>query len=287
MYHEKMVRNAEVLQILLLDSLYAVSGSEAIYFQGGTALRWIYGGMRFSEDLDFVTSLAPEQIHMILKKVYSRVNHACIAQFGPGLLEQALKKGRKDAVKVFYIYRPLTQRERIAVKLEFEPLKPARLPTVQRVILRDLPAITGLLSGGKLIMPYSSSIVMAQTAEELLSDKIRALFERPYLKGRDIYDIWWLTERMQVVPSWEQTKTKLDMYRSPFVPARAADYFQKVSFLEDIIKAIVSDLPRFIPKDIYAVYQNDGFKTLTDALRKLTSTLQAQGLDNHSLGYEG
>jgi predicted nucleotidyltransferase component of viral defense system len=287
MYHEKMVRNAEVLQILLLDSLYAVSGSEAIYFQGGTALRWIYGGMRFSEDLDFVTSLAPEQINMILKKVYSRVNHACIAQFGPGLSEQVLKKGRKDAVKVFYIYRPLTQRERIAVKLEFEPLKPARLPTVQRVILRDLPAITGLLSGGKLIMPYSSSIVMAQTAEELLSDKIRALFERPYLKGRDIYDIWWLTECMQVVPSWEQTKTKLDMYRSPFVPARAADYFQKVSFLEDIIKAIVSDLPRFIPKDIYAVYQNDGFKTLTDALRKLTSTLQAQGLDNHSLGYEG
>jgi predicted nucleotidyltransferase component of viral defense system len=287
MYHEKMVRNAEVLQILLLDSLYAVSGSEAIYFQGGTALRWIYGGMRFSEDLDFVTSLAPEQIHMILKKVYSKVNHACIAQFGPGLLEQALKKGRKDAVKVFYIYRPLTQRERIAVKLEFEPLNPGRLPTVQRVILRDLPAITGLLSGGKLIMPYSSSIVMAQTAEELLSDKIRALFERPYLKGRDIYDIWWLTERMQVVPSWEQTKTKLDMYQSAFVPARAADYFQKVSFLEDIIKAIVSDLPRFIPKDIYAVYQNDGFKTLTDALRKLTSTLQAQGLDNHSLGYEG
>jgi predicted nucleotidyltransferase component of viral defense system len=287
MYHEKMVRNAEVLQILLLDSLYAVSGSEAIYFQGGTALRWIYGGMRFSEDLDFVTSLAPEQIHMILKKVYSRVNHACIAQFGPGLLEQALKKARNDAVKVFYIYRPLTQRERIAVKLEFEPLKPGRLPMVKRVILRDLPAITGLLSGGKLIMPYSSSIVMAQTAEELLSDKIRALFERPYLKGRDIYDIWWLTERMQVVPSWEQTKTKLDMYRSAFVPARAADYFQKVSFLEDIIKAIVSDLPRFIPKDIYAVYQNDGFKTLTDALRKLTSTLQAQGLDNHSLGYEG
>jgi hypothetical protein len=224
---------------------------------------------------------------MILKKVYSRVNHACIAQFGPGLLEQALKKARNDAVKVFYIYRPLTQRERIAVKLEFEPLKPGRLPTVKRVILRDLPAITGLLSGGKLIMPYSSSIVMAQTAEELLSDKIRALFERPYLKGRDIYDIWWLTERMQVVPSWEQTKTKLDMYRSAFVPARAADYFQKGSFLEDIIKAIVSDLPRFIPKDIYAVYQNDGFKTLTDALRKLTSTLQAQGLDNHSLGYEG
>ena len=287
MYHEKMVRNAEVLQILLLDSLYAVSGSEAMYFQGGTALRWIYGGMRFSEDLDFVTALTSPQIHMILKKVYARVGHACIAQFGPGLAEQAPKKDREEAVKVMYIFRPQTQRQRIAIKLGFETLKPGRAPTVQKVILRDLPAVTGMLSSGKLIMPYSSSIVMAQTAEELLSDKIRALFERHYLKGRDIYDIWWLTERLQVVPSWEQTKKKLDMYRSAFVPARAADDFQKTSSLKDIIEAIVSDLPRFIPEDIYAVYRNDRFKTLTDTLKKLTATLQAQGLDNHSLGYDG
>ncbi|MEN6474910.1 MAG: nucleotidyl transferase AbiEii/AbiGii toxin family protein [Syntrophaceae bacterium] len=287
MYQEKMVRNAEILQIHLLDNLYAASGSESIYFQGGTALRWVYGGMRFSEDLDFVTPLPPEQIHLILKKVSAKAANACIAQFGPGVAEQTPKKTRSEAVKVFYTFRPQAQRERIAIKLGFETLKPDRTPEVQRVILRDLPAVAGMLSSGKLVMPYSSSIVMVETAAELLSDKIRALFERYYLKGRDIYDIWWLTERLQIVPSWEQTKAKLDMYRSAFVPARSADYFQQESALKDIIEAIVSDLPRFVPKDIYAVYRNERFKILTDTLQKLTDTLKAQGMDDHSLGYDG
>lgn len=287
MYSERLVRNAEILQIHLLDSLYAVSGSEAIYFQGGTALRWIYGGMRFSEDLDFVTSLHPDQIRAILKKVFTRAANACIAQFGPGVSEQEPKKTREEAVKVFYIFQPQAQRERIAIKLEFETLKPGRAPATQKVILRDLPSVAGMLSSGKLVMPYSSSIVVAQTAEELLSDKTRALFERHYLKGRDIYDIWWLIERLRVAPSWDLTRSKLDMYRSPFVPARAADYFQQESSLKDIIEAIVSDLPRFIPKNIYALYRNDNFKTLTDTLKDLTAALQAQGMDSRSLGYEG
>ena len=52
MYREKQVKNSEALQLILLDNLYAQSGSEKIIFQGGTALRWVYGGMRFSEDLD-------------------------------------------------------------------------------------------------------------------------------------------------------------------------------------------------------------------------------------------
>lgn len=287
MYSEKLVRNAEILQIHLLDSLYAVSGSEAIFFQGGTALRWIYGGMRFSEDLDFVTSLSPEQIHAILKKVFPRAANACIAQFGPGTSQQEPKKTRAEAVKVVYIYQPQAQRERIAIKLEFETLRPGRAPATQKVILRDLPSVAGMLSGGKLIMPYSSSILVAQTAEELLSDKTRALFERHYLKGRDIYDIWWLIERMKIVPSWALTRSKLDMYQSAFVPSRAADYFQQESSVKEIVEAIVSDLPRFIPKNIYALYRGDNFKILTDTLQNLTASLQAQGMDNHSLGYEG
>jgi len=287
MYQEKLVRNAEILQIHLLDSLYAVSGSESIYFQGGTALRWVYGGMRFSEDLDFVTPLEPEQIHSILKKAYAKAANACIAQFGPGVAEQTPKKTREEAVKVFYVFRPQAQRDRIAIKLGFETLKPERTPKVQRVVLRDLPSVSGMLASGKLIMPYSSSILMVETAEELLSDKIRALFERYYLKGRDIYDIWWLTERLQIAPSWEQTKAKLDMYQSAFVPARTAGYFQQESALKEIIEAIVSDLPRFVPKDIYSVYRNERFKILTDTLQKMTDTLIAQGMDDHSLGYEG
>ncbi|MEW6328045.1 MAG: hypothetical protein AB1487_10720 [Thermodesulfobacteriota bacterium] len=45
-YNEKKTRSSELLQLLLLDNLYAQSGSERIIFQGGTALRWVYGYYR-------------------------------------------------------------------------------------------------------------------------------------------------------------------------------------------------------------------------------------------------
>lgn len=72
----------------------------------------------------------------------------------------------------------------------------------ERFILRDLPLVTGLLTAGELIMPYASSIILAETPEEILSDKIRALYERKYLKGRDIYDIWWINNQLKVETVW-------------------------------------------------------------------------------------
>ena len=48
MYNEKKIRKSELLQLILLDSLYAQSGTDRITFQGGTALRWDYNGMRFN-----------------------------------------------------------------------------------------------------------------------------------------------------------------------------------------------------------------------------------------------
>ena len=53
MYNEQKIRKSEALQLHLMDNLYAQSGSHNIIFQGGMALRWVYGGLRFSEDLDF------------------------------------------------------------------------------------------------------------------------------------------------------------------------------------------------------------------------------------------
>jgi predicted nucleotidyltransferase component of viral defense system len=81
-FNVKKIRKSETLQLILLDNLYAQSGSQDIIFQGGTALRWVYGGMRFSEDLDFVTSLPAEDIDKILTKTLKKMESACIAQFG-------------------------------------------------------------------------------------------------------------------------------------------------------------------------------------------------------------
>jgi len=51
-----------------------IPGLSISFFQGGTALRWVYGGSRFSEDLDFVTCLAPDKIQSILKAVTTKAS---------------------------------------------------------------------------------------------------------------------------------------------------------------------------------------------------------------------
>jgi len=278
MYNEKKIRKSEALQLLLLDNLYAQSGSHQFIFQGGTALRWVYGGMRFSEDLDFVTSLPAEDVDKILTKTLKKMGSACIVQFGPGISEQKKKSRRKPSSQMLFIYRPDSQRERIAVKLEFERLKPGHQPEFERFVLRDLPSVSGIISSGELVLPYTSSIILAETLEEILSDKIRALYERQYIKGRDIYDVWWLTKKLKVSPRWSVTHNKLEMYEIPFVAAREADFFLKKINISTISAAIESDLIRFIPQNIYALYQEGNFVEFINTLKEVNSDLLNQGM---------
>lgn len=287
MYNERRIRKSELLQLILLDNLYAQSGSERAIFQGGTALRWVYGGMRFSEDLDFVTDLQREEIEKILARTFRQTQRACIAQFGPGQSEVKSTGKRKQAAKLFYIYRPETERERIAVRLEFEFLKGGHRPQFDRFILRDLPLVAGLVTSGELIMPYSSSIILAETPEEISSDKIRALYERKYLKGRDIYDIWWAKKQLKVTPKWARVRRKLAMYQIPFVPAREADYYQKEASAPFIMEALKRDLPRFLPQNIVSMYEEDNFGDFIASLKEITSDLLNQGMKEFFKDHEG
>jgi predicted nucleotidyltransferase component of viral defense system len=278
MFQEKRARQSELLQLLVLDNLYAQSGSERIIFQGGTALRWVYGGMRFSEDLDFVTDLPRKGIETVLAKTYPQVVKSCLAQFGRGSAEQQTKEARKSAYKALCVFRPEPQRERIAVRLEFELLQKDRAPGHERFVLRDLPQVAGLMAEGQLLLPYTSSILLAETAEEILSDKIRALLERKYLKGRDLFDIWWIVSHMRIKIRWPILQEKLAMYQARFTPARRGDYFQTEEAAEEMIRALDSDLTRFIPQKIVSEYRKDDFRACIHAVQAITLELWDQGL---------
>jgi len=277
-YKEKRARQSEKLQLLLLDNIYAHSGSEKIIFQGGTALRWVYGGMRFSEDLDFVSSLPKRKIETLLDKADRKIANACLIQFGPGQTEWQVKGSREHAFKIFCIYRPEAQRERIAVKMEFEMLKAGIIPDFKSHILRELPSVAGLITNGELILPYTSSIILAETPWEILSDKIRALYERRYIKGRDIHDIWWIVNRLKTSPDWPNTQKKLSMYQTAFVSSRGADFFQDNASVSEIVKSLEADLPRFLPNSILAEYRRNNYQHLVQNVRQVTASLLDQGM---------
>jgi len=280
------IQQSEAFQLLLLDCLYALSKSEKIVFQGGTALRWVYGGARFSEDLDFVTHLTFGRIKELMETLYKNVQAAATAQFGPGILEYNLKKTRSSAIKTFYIFRPQRQRERIAVKLEFERLRTMAQPQCNLRVLRDLPQVTGLVAAGKLYLPYTSTIIVVETIEELLSDKIRSLFERTYIKGRDVYDFWWITQQLNISVAWENVRHKLSMYRWPFVAARKPCFFQSKEGRAMVKSALESDLPRFLPSKVFELYQQSAFGHMINSLYRLSIEMAEQNIIQQPLDTE-
>ncbi|MGC9325886.1 MAG: nucleotidyl transferase AbiEii/AbiGii toxin family protein [Desulfomonilia bacterium] len=284
MYREQHIRSAELLQVLLLDNLYALSGSEHIMFQGGTAIRWIHGGMRFSEDLDFVTHLPFKKLSGILDRLYKKMSGACTAQFGPGSMEYTTRE-KQNSLKTFFIFRPERRRERIAVKLEYEHLIHNTTPRTEQHILRDLPSVIGLVTSGNLIMPYSSSIVVAETQEQILSDKVRALYERTYLKGRDLYDIWWLHRNLGIRPSWPTTRDTFHLYQTAFSPKRQAKYFQQDESITSMREALSRDLSRFLPSTLVAQYEAQRFSPVIESVRDVTGTLLQHGMQDFLARY--
>jgi len=63
----------EVVQLVVLHRLFSTPASKETIFQGGTALRWGYGGTRFSEDIDLYTSLDRKKQQDLLRRIASHI----------------------------------------------------------------------------------------------------------------------------------------------------------------------------------------------------------------------
>lgn len=76
------------------------------------------------------------------------------------------------------------------------------------------------------------------------------------------------------------------MYQAPFVPARGVSYFQQRESTSSIIEALKRDLPRFLPQNIIAMYQEANFSDFITTLREVISILLNQGMTEYFKDYE-
>jgi predicted nucleotidyltransferase component of viral defense system len=274
-YRETYVRKAEIAQLIILHKLYSLPGSRALIFQGGTALRWCYGGSRFSEDLDFVTHLDMDIVRKKLNRMLKAAEMAMIPHFGPGALTASEKTTRKGTLKLYMDYRPVSSREKISVKLEFEGLRKETIPETRNYILSSLPSVSYLIAAGDFRIPRPNTVLVAETLSEILSDKIRALFERRYLKGRDIFDIWYLRTALNTAADKDMIERKLRMYIWSFHAARDFDFFANPlpGMRDEMIRAIREDLSRFLPPHVFAVHQSENFDSFLSVLKELFGEL--------------
>ena len=273
-YTERHIRRSELFQLILLQHLYTRHESSHLIFQGGTAIRWCHNGGRFSEDLDFVTHLERPTLERLLRAIEAPVSREAIAHFGPGRLTLT-PRGRRDEGMVWrVVFEPQNVRDRIMVKIECERLREGVTLETEPRVLGMQSAVSYLIAGGEFRIPRPNSVLVVETLEEILSDKMRALLERPYLKGRDIYDVWHLRERLRVPVVREVVERKFSCYAAPFTARRQPEWFRGAG--SDLIDAIESDLARFLAPEVMAVCRNDGYRPFLEAVHGLFRELREQ-----------
>jgi predicted nucleotidyltransferase component of viral defense system len=226
------VQERDYVQHLILWLLY--SRSQALIFKGGTALRLVYGGNRYSEDLDFngpVLSSAkgPEDV-AILQSLWPEII-AGLEDFG------VVAEIRNDWVSdVSYSFDVSFQgplhngRERSKGKVRVDVnRRPEQVQTRRELVTSEYDDVR----------PF---VVTVLTLEHLMAEKIRALLVRG--KPRDLYDIWLLLHQ-GVEPDTALIQRKLALYEMRWDPEVLKEAVERVR--ADWERDLRPLLPQFVP----------------------------------------
>jgi predicted nucleotidyltransferase component of viral defense system len=192
-------RLREYLQALVLRSLHEREAFRPLAFVGGTALRFLHGLPRFSEDLDF--SLASPDGYAGMAWMRAVKRDLSLAGFDVEVTWNDRKVVHIGWVRIAGLLRDtgLASRpeQKLAVKLEIDTKPPAGARCERHVVTRH---VTVLLQHYDL--------------PSLLAGKLHAAITRRYAKGRDWYDLlWYLSQRPPVAPNLALLQNALDQTR--------------------------------------------------------------------------
>lgn len=202
----------EFVQISFLKELYEEKFSSEIFFKGGTAIRLLYGGKRFSEDLDFTVQLNEEKFEKQITKLFNKLEN----QY-PFMLKE--KKTITGKTYLLTATLPFLKSD-VYVKLDFS-MRENVLQPVKNLLRTDYPVIV-------------QSFINSLSQDEILAEKIRAVLKRE--KHRDLYDLWILQELGANINT-DLIKKKLDYYGEKFNSIdliKRLDDFDKDSFIVDL-----------------------------------------------------
>ena len=172
----------EIIQEIMLFSLWRADFFEVAAFQGGTSLRILHGLPRFSEDIDFILK-EPDPDFSWLPYLES-ITETC-KEFG--IEPEALDKARMDQ----QVKKALIKDTSIAnqLNLRFMDDLNGRKLKIKLEIDCNPP------SGSDFDYSYLDFPVDYEVCHQDVSSnfalKTHALLCRPYLKGRDWYDFSW------------------------------------------------------------------------------------------------
>lgn len=201
------VQERDYVQHLILWLLY--SRSQGLVFKGGTALRLVYGGNRYSEDLDFNGPEDGAALQSLLEEVIVGLEDF-------GVIAEMRNAWTSDVGYSFDVsfQGPLYDgRDRSKGKVRVDVNRRPEEVEVRRELVT---------SEYDDVRPF---VVTVLTLEHLMAEKVRALLVRA--KPRDLYDIWLLL-RQGVQPDPMLIERKLALYEMLWNPAVLEEALEQV-----------------------------------------------------------
>ncbi|CCD29617.1 Putative uncharacterized protein [Candidatus Glomeribacter gigasporarum BEG34] len=184
-----LLRDQVLKELMHYDILSVLTGcavASRLVFQGGTAIRLCYGGLRLSEDLDFVCG--PEALDSTALDAFAIQLTRRFEQAYDLRLKIERPPRQKNLMRwKVRIYLPDAAQNPSMPQSQFVSVEVMAVPSYDstwrliRAQYPDLPA-------GDARSLYLS----VESESEIMADKIVALGARPYLKWRDVWDVAFL-----------------------------------------------------------------------------------------------
>ncbi len=166
----------EYLQAYILRIMSDFGVFNTTAFVGGTALRFLYGLPRFSEDLDFSTRAEKDYSFLDL---ISKIKKELILT---GYDVSLSYNDKKTVQHAFVKFSELTYEAKIS------PVKSQKLSIKIEI---DTNSPQGAFLKTKVVNKYFPLAFLSYDITSLFSGKLHALLSREYTKGRDFYDLGW------------------------------------------------------------------------------------------------
>jgi predicted nucleotidyltransferase component of viral defense system len=239
----------EAIHLHLLSALSEAGVLQHVVFQGGTALRLCYGGERYSEDLDFVCGkagayLKDVEFDDLVDNALETTKRTLQRDFDIDAPQIVLKhpaqpelvKGNDVNVAAWQIVVPVNptpNAPKSRIKIEF-----ANVPSY------DFKPLTVNATPG--LVQIQDVILNVETANEILADKAVALTARAALKFRDVWDVWFLANKLGATPDREIVSKKFADYGTSDIAAKAKARLNELA-KDATATAFYAEMRRFLP----------------------------------------
>jgi predicted nucleotidyltransferase component of viral defense system len=239
----------EAIHLHLLSGLSEAGVLRHVVFQGGTALRLCYGGERYSEDLDFVCGKAGAylkdiEFEALVEKALEATKRTLQRDFDIDPAHIALKRpAQPDLVEGSTVS---VAAWRIVVPVSPTPRAPKSLAKIEfaNVPSHDYkPSVVRTTPG---LVQIQDVILNAETPREILADKVVALTARTVLKFRDVWDIWYLINKLGATPDRETVRQKFADYGISGAVMKASTRVAELG-KDATATAFYTEMKRFLP----------------------------------------